>query len=64
VSEADLERGLIYPPLTRIRDVSLAVATSVADVAYERGLARKPRPDDLAAHIRSEMYDPAYESYV
>ena len=63
VSESDLAKGRVYPSLARIREVSATIATAVAEVAYERGLARKPRPDDLRAHIESEMYEPVYESY-
>jgi malate dehydrogenase (oxaloacetate-decarboxylating)(NADP+) len=64
VSEADLERGLIYPPLTAIRDVSVAIAVAVAEVAYKRELATQPRPDDLGAHIQAKMYVPRYRPYV
>ncbi len=64
VEEEDLEQGLIYPPLREIREVSAAIAMAVADVAYERGLAAQPRPDDLAAHIKAHMYVPDYQSYV
>ncbi|SFM97085.1 NAD-dependent malic enzyme [Thermodesulforhabdus norvegica] len=64
VDKSDLEKGRIYPPLTRIRDVSLRIAVSVAEVAYRRGLANLPEPEDLEAHIRSLMYYPDYEEYV
>lgn len=64
VSEADLEQGLVYPPLAEIREVSAAIAVAVARVAYERGLATRPRPDDLLAHVQAQMYVPRYESYV
>jgi malate dehydrogenase (oxaloacetate-decarboxylating)(NADP+) len=60
VSEADLELGRVYPALSRIREVSALIATAVAEVAYERGLARQPRPADVEAHIRSLMYEPNY----
>jgi malate dehydrogenase (oxaloacetate-decarboxylating)(NADP+) len=63
VSYADLQQGSVYPPLHKIREVSAAVATAVAGVAYQRGLARAPRPDDLAAYIRSIMYYPEYQVY-
>ena len=63
VSEDDLERGLIYPPLTEIREVSAAIAAAVAEVAYERGLATQPKPEDLLAHIKAEMYVPQYRRY-
>jgi malate dehydrogenase (oxaloacetate-decarboxylating)(NADP+) len=63
VSESDLERGLIYPPLTAIREVSAAIAVAVAEVAYQRGLATQPRPDDLRAYVEAQMYLPRYRSY-
>jgi malate dehydrogenase (oxaloacetate-decarboxylating)(NADP+) len=64
VSRSDFEQGRIYPPLTRIREVSLTIAEAVACVAYERGLAALPRPHDLRAHIESLMYVPEYPTYV
>ncbi len=64
VFESDLEQGLIYPPLTEIREVSAAIAAAVAEVAYKRGLATQPKPADLLAHIKAQMYVPKYRSYV
>jgi malate dehydrogenase (oxaloacetate-decarboxylating)(NADP+) len=64
VSEADLAQGRIYPPLSAIRKVSAIIAEAVAEVAYRRGLAAEPEPDDLLAHIEAQMYVPRYESYV
>ncbi len=58
------ETGLIYPPLTEIREVSAAIAVAVAEVAYRRGLAAQPKPADLRAHIEAQMYVPSYQSYV
>jgi len=64
VSEADLAQGRIYPPLTKIKEVSAAIATAVAEVAYNQGIARKPKSDDLPTFIKSQMYDPKYRRYV
>jgi malate dehydrogenase (oxaloacetate-decarboxylating)(NADP+) len=64
VSEADLAQGRIYPSLTKIREVSAAIATAVAEVAYNQGIARKPKPDDLPTFIKSQMYEPKYRRYV
>jgi malate dehydrogenase (oxaloacetate-decarboxylating)(NADP+) len=64
VSADDLEQGSLYPPLTRIREVSATIAVAVAGVAYHRDLATKSRPEDLSTYIRSLMYDPKYQSYV
>jgi malate dehydrogenase (oxaloacetate-decarboxylating)(NADP+) len=63
VSEADLQQGRVYPPLARISEVSMAIAIAVAEVAYERGLARTRKPDDLAAYIDSLRYRPEYPRY-
>ncbi|MGD8473648.1 MAG: malic enzyme-like NAD(P)-binding protein, partial [Anaerolineae bacterium] len=64
VSESDLEQGLIYPPLTEIREVSAEIAAAVAEVAYKRGLATQPKPADLLVHIKAQMYVPRYQNYV
>ncbi len=61
VSEASLEEGSIYPPLREIREVSVAIATSVAELAYSDGLARAARPDDLECQVRSHLYSVAYD---
>ena len=63
VGDADLAHGRIYPPLSRIRQVSAQIAQDVARIAYERGLATRPEPDDIAAEIRRYMYQPAYPHY-
>jgi malate dehydrogenase (oxaloacetate-decarboxylating)(NADP+) len=63
VSEADLARGSVFPPLSRIREISASIATAVTRLAYERDLATEPRPDDLRASVDAQMYDPTYESY-
>jgi malate dehydrogenase (oxaloacetate-decarboxylating)(NADP+) len=63
VTLADLEQGSLYPPLAQIRAVSVQIAVAVAEVAYQRGLAARPRPADILEHVRVQMYDPHYPSY-
>ena len=60
VSEDDLKTGCLYPPLSKIREVSLAIATAVAEIAFRQGVAGIPRPPDLTAYIQSQMYVPEY----
>jgi len=64
-SEASLSSGSLFPPLTEIREVSAAIATAVAELAYDRDLASIPLPEgtNLADHVRAHMYDPVYPSY-
>src|SRR5262245_12167554 len=63
VSDRDLEQGSLYPALPRIREVSARIAAEVARVTYKQGLAARQAPDDMLAHIKSEMYEPSYRSY-
>ena len=64
VTEADLTAGRIYPTLSRIREVSAAIATAVATIAYRDGLATHPEPEDLPRHIDDFMYKPDYRPLV
>jgi malate dehydrogenase (oxaloacetate-decarboxylating)(NADP+) len=38
VSEEDLEKGSLYPPLNTIQKCSLKIATRVAEYAYKHGM--------------------------
>jgi malate dehydrogenase (oxaloacetate-decarboxylating)(NADP+) len=60
VGEGDLEQGSLYPALPRIREVSARIAAAVAQVAYQRGLADGPAPNDLMAYVQAAMYEPHY----
>ena len=60
VLETDLAVGRVYPSLQRIREVSAVIAVAVAEEAYRHKLARKRRPKNLPAWIRSQMFEPDY----
>lgn len=64
VEKSDLAIGRIYPALSRIRDISLAIGVAVAEVAFAEGVAGIPRPADLRAAVKSKMWRPEYESYL
>ena len=63
VTEDDLKQGRIYPALSRIRDASWQIAAAVALVAWERGLAKAPRPDDIGKAVEAAMFTPDYPEY-
>ena len=60
VVDENLAVGLIYPPQSRILDVSLHVAERVATYIFDQGLARVSRPPEIGALIRSRVYRPVY----
>jgi malate dehydrogenase (oxaloacetate-decarboxylating)(NADP+) len=60
VRPSDLELGMVFPPLSSVLETSEAVATRVAALIVERGLARIDLPSDLAAHIAAHTYQPDY----
>jgi malate dehydrogenase (oxaloacetate-decarboxylating)(NADP+) len=60
VTEADLAQGSLYPPLASIREVSAKIGAAVAEIAFRDGLASVPRPPDLLAFVKAQMYEPRY----
>jgi malate dehydrogenase (oxaloacetate-decarboxylating)(NADP+) len=64
VTEANLDSGLIYPPLSSILVTSLRVAEQVAGSIFDAGVARVERPADLQAFIADHVYRPEYRALV
>ena len=64
VSETDRAKGLLFPPLPAIRDVSQRIAVDVAKVAFDAGLSSMQPPRDLDKFVREQMFEPEYRSYV
>jgi malate dehydrogenase (oxaloacetate-decarboxylating)(NADP+) len=64
VTEDDLRQGSLYPPLSRVRDVSAQIASAVAKIAFAKGLAGVSEPLDVLAFVKAQMYEPRYVDYV
>ncbi len=64
VTDVDLFKGRIYPSLKLIREVSAVIAAAVAKVAFDRKLATVPEPANIMEFVKSQMYNPEYESLV
>uniref|UniRef100_A0A0V0J3Q3 Malic enzyme n=1 Tax=Schistocephalus solidus TaxID=70667 RepID=A0A0V0J3Q3_SCHSO len=63
VKPEDLALGRVFPPLSQIRPVSLAIAVRVAEYAYNANIAHQiPKPENLEAYICGQMYQPEYEA--
>lgn len=60
VSDADLARGCVYPPLSHIMQVSAKIAAAVAEKACEQGLARVEPPADWLEYVQQLQYFPEY----
>ena len=59
VSEQNLQNGALYPRLTEIRNISLNIATAVAEKVYELGVSQNnEKPSNLKQVIADYMYDP------
>jgi malate dehydrogenase (oxaloacetate-decarboxylating)(NADP+) len=64
VTGEQLERGMLYPPQSELLEVELGVASRIAELIFERGLARVAKPSDVAAFVRSQAYQPEYPTFV
>jgi len=62
IRENELAEGRVYPSLKRIHEVSLAIAIAVAEEVITKKLNSQPRPADLPAYIKSQMFKPEYAS--
>jgi len=62
IRENELAEGRVYPSLKRIHEVSLAIAIAVAEEVFAQKLNSQPRPADLPAYIKSQMFKPEYAS--
>ncbi len=62
VREAELGKGMLYPPLGSIREVSKVIAVTVAEEAFRAGVSSADGPDDLADYVGRMIYSPDYET--
>jgi malate dehydrogenase (oxaloacetate-decarboxylating)(NADP+) len=58
VRQRDLDQGSLFPPLSDIRRISLAIAEGVALKSYGMRLARRRRPTHVRRSIQALMYQP------
>ena len=54
------DSGRLFPPLSRMQEISLTIAAAVAEVAYDQGVATVPRAPNLTEYLASIQFDPAY----
>jgi malate dehydrogenase (oxaloacetate-decarboxylating)(NADP+) len=67
LTPTEVDQGLLYPEIARIRDVSVTVAMGVIRAAQEASVDREQSikgmgDEELEKWVRSKMYDPALET--
>jgi len=60
VTEEMVANGIIYPPISKIREVATEIAVKVATHIFDRGLATVERPADIEMFVKRKMYYPEY----
>jgi malate dehydrogenase (oxaloacetate-decarboxylating)(NADP+) len=55
-----LHQGLLYPLQSHILETEIQTAARVAQIIFDAGLARVPRPADIVSFIRERVYKPEY----
>ena len=53
----------IYPPISRLRDVSRDVATAVARAIVDSGQVPRLTPEEIDDRVEVSMWSPVYRPY-
>ena len=64
VSDDELSTGLLYPNVTRLREVSRRVALAVAKQAREDGVSMDWSDQALEARLADAVWEPGYPEYI
>ncbi|MCP4037837.1 MAG: NAD-dependent malic enzyme [bacterium] len=60
VDEQDLEAGTLFPPLTRLREITAHIACAVVREANASGVGCGIADDEIEARVERAMWDPLY----
>ncbi len=60
VSQADRDKGMLFPPQNDILETEITTATRIAEHIFARREATVDRPDDIRAWIKAMTYKPVY----
>ena len=63
VSQADLEKGTVYPPIKELRKVSTHVTAEVLKEIIKTDTKHRLHEKDLKAYVKTCMWEPIYVPY-
>jgi len=58
LTKEELAEGVVYPSIKRIKQVSLDVATTVAEHGCFLGLNKVPKPSNIRVFLEESMWEP------
>ncbi len=64
VSQQELDQGMLYPEIGRLREVSRVVAAAVMRSASEDGIGAELDEDTIQARLDAAIWNPVYRRYV
>ena len=64
VTADELERGLLYPSVGRLREVTVNVASAVVEQVGAEGLGLAVPPDEVRRRVEAAMWQPEYPQLV
>jgi malate dehydrogenase (oxaloacetate-decarboxylating) len=64
VTQEELDKGMVYPEIGRLRDVSRVVAAAVMRAASDEGIGDSLEDSEIRSRIDAAFWDPRYRRYV
>ncbi|MGD8965752.1 MAG: hypothetical protein PVI12_09085, partial [Gammaproteobacteria bacterium] len=64
VTQEELDKGMVYPEIGRLRDVSRVVAAAVMRAASDEGVGDSLEDSEIESRIDAAFWDPRYRRYV
>uniref|UniRef100_H3C4J8 Malic enzyme n=1 Tax=Tetraodon nigroviridis TaxID=99883 RepID=H3C4J8_TETNG len=65
LTDAELEKGRLYPPLSNIREVSMRMAVKLVEYVYSKGMAfYYPEPLNKEGFVRATVWNTDYDSFM
>jgi malate dehydrogenase (oxaloacetate-decarboxylating) len=64
VSQEELDAGMLFPEVSRLREISRKVAEAVMRVAAEEGIGEKMTDEERIQRLNDFIWEPGYSEYV